>query len=357
MSGFSVVIGNPPWIAHAGRAAHPLPDGTRAICEFINPAFAGFRTTHGMIIRRAAELLRAGGTLGLIVPTSVADLDGYGPTRSAVDELCVVEDDLEQFGADVFPGVFQPCMSLVARRRNTPTKATDAVWNLHREDMSADDAAFLARLIALPPLDPKSFGERGLQTDKAMRASLTAVASTTHTIAVREGGTIREFTRLPVELFASPDDLCLWGIKQDDFTHIPVVLRQTARFPIAAVHDGTVFRNSLLAAFPISPWTPPALCAFLNSTLVRWHHYKRFRDARQGMPQVKIGHLRTIPAPPKSTEVAIRPLHEFGTLAMESNRELNPTERNDLDKIVATAFGLTPEEREVLLQWSRTMPK
>src|SRR4051812_21809153 len=117
MSGFDVVIGNPPWIAHAGRAAQPLPDGVRAFCEFINPAFAGYRTTHGMMIRRAAETLGPGAVLGLIVPTSISDLDGYAPARAAFNELCVIEGELADFGADAFPNVFQPCMALIARRR------------------------------------------------------------------------------------------------------------------------------------------------------------------------------------------------------------------------------------------------
>lgn len=353
---FDVVLGNPPWIAHAGRAAQPLHPGMRRFAEATNPAFAKYRTTHGMMIRRAAELIREDGFVGLVVPTSVSDLDGYAPTRAAFDQLCEVHPRLADFGADAFDTVFQPCMALIGRRRTAPVQGNPACWTLRREDLGNAQASLLEYLTSLPTLDPRSFGERGMQTTKAMRAKLISAPTATHTVPIRAGGTIREFSRLSPALFADPSDLADWNINTQEFACIPIVLRQTARYPIATLHDGTVFRNSLLAAFAIQPWTPPALCAYLNSTLIRWLHYTRYRDARQGMPQVKIGHLRSLPSPPRLSAEWLARLEQICQEATQSD-ELSPTTRTALDAHVQSAFGLSAQHHDQLLAWATAMPR
>jgi hypothetical protein len=355
--GFDVVLGNPPWIAHAGRAAQPLHAGVRRFVEATNPACSGYRTTHAMMIRRAAELVRPGGMVGLIVPTSVSDLDGYAPARAAFDALCDVTPCLADFGAEAFEGVFQPCMALVGRGRIEARTGRSACWSLRRGDLTHLETALLARMAMLSPVDPRCFGERGVQTNRAMRARLADCPTASHTVALREGGTIREFTLLPPSLHADPADLAAWSVDASAFSLIPIVLRQTARYPIATLHDGLLFRNSLLAAFPVAPWTAPSLCAYLNSTLIRWLHYKRYRDARQGMPQVKIGHLRSIPAPPQLDTSLIGSLHAIGVEATGRNSGLDEVQRDTLDRLVEASFDLTTDETLMLRAWARAMPK
>src|SRR5262249_21992190 len=95
--GFDACVGNPPWVAYVGRAAQPLPPELARYYEATNPAFHGYRTLHGLFVRRAAELVRPGGRVGLVLPTSVADLAGYAPTREAHDALCQVDPELGGF--------------------------------------------------------------------------------------------------------------------------------------------------------------------------------------------------------------------------------------------------------------------
>jgi hypothetical protein len=83
-----------------------------------------------------------------------------------------------------------------------------------------------------------------------------------------------------------------------------VVIRQTARYPIAAVHDPACgFRNSLLAGYTEDPFT---LVALLNSTLLRAYHLASQRDGRQSVfPQLKVAALRNMPKPPASADVSM----------------------------------------------------
>jgi predicted RNA methylase len=101
---FDLVVGNPPWLAYAGRAAAPLTREAREAMRRRYRAMAGFPTLHGAFLQRAMELAAEGGAMGMLVPTPVADLAGYGPTRAAVrchGRVCKPLDDL----SESFPGV------------------------------------------------------------------------------------------------------------------------------------------------------------------------------------------------------------------------------------------------------------
>ena len=86
--GFDLLIGNPPWIAHAGRAAQPLAPQVKAFSKTVYRSFAGYPTTHGMFVERTARLLAPSGGLGLIIPSSLSELPSYEPTRLAHDAVC-----------------------------------------------------------------------------------------------------------------------------------------------------------------------------------------------------------------------------------------------------------------------------
>ncbi|HEX7669171.1 MAG TPA: hypothetical protein VF395_06300, partial [Polyangiaceae bacterium] len=166
--GFDACIGNPPWVAYAGRAAQPLDPKVAAYYERTNPAFHGYRTLHGLFVRRGAELLAAGGRLGLVLPTSVADLAGYARTRAAHDAISEADANLLDFGDGAFQAVFQPCMALTSTRRPghgaSPTHSPGVPWQLARTDLDDVGSRLLERLQQLPVLDAALFGERGFQS-------------------------------------------------------------------------------------------------------------------------------------------------------------------------------------------------
>jgi hypothetical protein len=162
-------------------------------------------------------------------------------------------------------------------------------------------------------------------------------------VPIRAGGDVGAFALGAPTLAIDPAYL-----RADRFARIAFVVRQTARQPIAAATDGTPFRNSLLAGFDDDEWPAPLLLALLNSAPVAWHHQRRFRDARQGMPQVKIGHLRAIPAPPALAEVRAE-LVALGTALSGRNDGVRGDEQARLDELVTSAYELDDGERLLAL--------
>lgn len=368
--GFDGVLGNPPWIAHAGRAVQPMEPALHRFLCTSNPAFAGYRTTHGAFVYAASAMLREGGRLGLVLPTSIADLHGYAPVRRAHDALCQVIEPLADFGDGAFEGVFQPCMALVSVRAGAPKKARGASgrakarplgapWALTRKDISAGGLSLLERLKAMEKLPASLFGERGFQTTPELREYLIELKrpKAPYSTPIREGADVTAFYLGKPRVFANRDGLGAKMRPAHEYEAVPLLVRQTARFPIAVKNDGHAFRNSLLACFEQKPWPWFVLLALLNSSLLRWFHYHAFRDARQGMPQVKIGHLRSIPAPQlisKHIRLKCKALCEEWS---RRNRGIGVEEQRALDELVFDAYGLGDVERRLVWRWVRSAMK
>ncbi len=367
--GFDVVLGNPPWIAHAGRAVQPLPPGIKQFYESQYEAFGNYPTTHGLFAGAVPRVLRRGGRLGLVLPSSLSELDGYTATRTAHDRLCEFTEELVDFGEGRFPGVTQPCMALVSRRveggrgddRGRP-------WPVARPDLNEEDRGLLAYLASLPTVPPELFGERGVQSDKALLEHfvVSGVPVGRFTTPIREGTDVREFELLAPRYHVDPRALGGRMRASREFQAARVLIRQTARYPIAAVSDGVAFRNSLVAGFELPGWPADAVAALLNSALIRWMHYMRFRDARQPiMPQVKIAHLRAISVPGPSFEAQAQDLASLGRQlagvakpssgedpAPGSDREAaHSALRAKLDRVIAELYGLNTQQEALVRLW------
>lgn len=358
--GFDVVLGNPPWIAHAGRAAQSLPPGVKSYFQANYESFADYPTTHGMFVTVAARSLRTDGYLGLVVPASLSELGGYAPTRAAHDKLCDFPQELVDFGEGQFPGVTQPCMALVSRRcsHGRNSEIVGEPWPMERPDLNDTAKSLIARLSELPVLPAELFGERGVQSDKALAEHFreSREPADRFTTPIREGTDVREFQLLPPRFHVDRNGLGGRIRTVEEFESVRIVVRQTARYPIAALSDGIAFRNSLVAAFESTDWPAHALLALLNSAFVRWLHFFRFRDARQPvMPQLKIGHLRAIPRPPIEDRDAKTQLENIGKRLTVCCGIASPAERAELDAVVFGLYRLSPEEQELVLGWHDTL--
>lgn len=352
--GFDAILGNPPWIAHAGRAAQSLPQELKAHLKRNAESFSGYPTTHGVFAGTLPKMLRNGGRLGLVLPTSVSELDGYAATRRAHDRYNAFPEELIDFGEGKFPGVTQPCMALVSERVEHG-RGDDAgrPWPVARPELGLDDLRLLEKMRSFDVLPAGLFGERGLQSDRALLVHLEKSPSPTgrFVIPLREGTDVREFQLLPPRLHADPVGIGARLRSPEEFQFVRFVVRQTARFPIAALSDGAAFRNSLLAGFELPEYPAQALVSLLNSSLIRWAHFQRFRDARQPiLPQVKIGHLRLLPAPPRPLISVAQDLEALGTRAA-SGSEDRMAIRASLDAIVFELYGLTDPERSLVERW------
>lgn len=359
--GFDAIVGNPPWVAYAGRAAQPIEPSVFSYLVRRNPAFFGYRSLHGLFVWRCASLLRPGGRLGLVVPTSVSDLDGYEAVRSAHDDLCDPDADLPDFGSDAFDGVFQPAMGLLSTRRaaGSPRVApSTAVWSLARSDVDAVAARLLDRLRALPVLPPSMFGERGFQTSAvdAVKIRQARAPIAPFITPLREGSDIGEYVARPPRHFLDRSAIAGRFRADEEWRAVRVYIRQTARYPIAAPGDGLPFRNSILAAFPGEGWSEHALLCYLNTWPIRWFHYMRNRDARQGMPQVKIAHLRALCAPPPSMAHLVERLSVIGQRLAAANAGIGGDDRAEVEGLVAEALAMTEEERRCVEAWAAKNP-
>jgi len=362
-AGFDAFVGNPPWVSYAGRAAQPLDAKSRRSFASTYASFAGYRNLQGLFIERSATLLRPSGRLGFIVPSSMSEQEGYAPTRAAHDRLCICDPNLRDLGNDAFSGVFQPCMALVSTRRHAApedafgevplSNGHRSIWPIERTDLDTVGHALLGKMGAHPALPPHLFGERGIQTSAGDVELMRDKPDARRTLALRTGGDIEPFLRRPPSLYCDPERLACRVRAAEEWTAIGVLIRQTARVPMATLSDGVAFRNSILAGFADDAYPATFLAAYLNATPIRWLHYVRHRDARQGMPQMKIGHLRATPAPPDDEmgRELVAELAAFGELLGAKNGGLEPHEQRHLDARVADAFRLTGEERRLVAQW------
>ncbi|MCS6899160.1 MAG: N-6 DNA methylase [Myxococcales bacterium] len=333
------LVGNPPWVSYVGRAAQPLAPERRASYARRFASFRGYRNLQALFVERCARELRPGGRLGLVLPSSMAELAGYAQARREHNRWCRCDEDLPDLGEDAFEGVFQPGMVLLSTRREGEGEADEGPWPLRRGDLDGETKILLEKLSG-PPLPGHLFGERGVQSTREERRKLRQEPDEEHPVGLRCGGDIQAFSVRPPSYYAAVGS---FGGKLEGgvWREVKVLIRQTARYPVAVRSDGIPFRNSLLAGFEDERYPGDFLVAYLNSTPIRWFHYLRHRDARAGIPQVKIGHLRGLPMPPPEL---VAPLARMGHELSKRNRGVSATEQVALDREVARAFRLTSEE-------------
>jgi SAM-dependent methyltransferase len=327
---FDAIVGNPPWVAYAGRSAESIAPSARAAWRRRFSSFKGFPTAHGMFIERAASLLAPGGRLALLVPVTVADLDGYRATRESLARYAVVEEPLVELDPRAFAGVVQPAMILAATARERPPRELESMghdsppptaapergarWALSRPGAAATAPSLapslVARLAGLPRFSPDTFGEGGFQSAGTISSHQLGPfpGEPRFSVPLREGADVEPFACRPPSLALDPDPAALARARATlrpaaFYARVPVLIRQTARFPIASRNEPAHgFRNSLLAGFSEDP---DALCALLNSALLRAWHLSSQRDGRQSVfPQLKVSHLRALPAPPPGATLA-----------------------------------------------------
>jgi hypothetical protein len=362
-SGFDFVIGNPPWVAHAGRSTQPLHAGLKRYFCATYDSFAGFPTTHGVFVELATRLLNADGRIAFVLPASVADLAGYAPTRKAHDRRCALIGPLPDYGEGRFAGVTQPCIALVSRRTATGRGASQTVggtpWEIERSDLDGGGLELLNRMSQCGTFPAELFGERGFQSTPALRKFILRQeqAEDPYCVPLREGTDVREYHLAQARYYA---DACLLqkGLRPlHEFKSVAIVVRQTARYPIAAKSDGLAFRNSLLAVMSHPQWHWSAMLCILNSALIRWTHYYRFRDGRQPiLPQLKVGHLRAVPAPPDRAMPEFGYLEKLGAELAERNRGVLDRERASIDEWVGKLYGISETECRMVTDWHGARP-
>lgn len=354
-SGFDAVIGNPPWVAFAGRAAQPLHPRLRRYFRDTFGAMRGYPTLQGLFIERAAALAPQG-VVALLVPSPVADLDGYRYVRRVLTASHRLREPLIELGQDAFESVVQPCFILVADP-DPGAAADERPWRLAERQRvaGAAEAVRVPEILELianaPALPAAAFREMGFQSSRIASRELmlrAAAPDPRHRYPLLQGRDVSEFAEGPPRLYlcAEPEELARAGCrvrKQDDYQRARFVVRQTADVPIAALHSGLPFRNSLLAGLEVDDLSAELLVALLNSALYRALHLSMRRDARQAaFPQVKLAHLRALPRPPDDPGLCAR-LVDLTRRA--SSDGVDPALRRELDDAVFGLFAVPDDHR------------
>jgi len=295
------VLANPPWVSFSGRRAVELTPEQRARYRRTWASFESWPSLHGPFLERiAAHLAGWRGHACVALPAAVCELAGYGPLRAAVSEHAALEGPPADLGERVFPGVVQGAVLIDLRGRARRGPPDPAPW----ARLDAGDRRLLARLSELPRLPPESFRDAGVHTGNAGRVLIAPRPADEAWAPIRAGRDLRAFELAPPRLWLRTDlapggPLRFRVAPLDSYRRFPVLLRQTARRPVAALHlRPTYFRNSLLACAGAPRLHPAFVTAVLNGPVAGAWHRIRFRDARQrAFPQVKIAHLRSQPFP------------------------------------------------------------
>lgn len=371
-AGFDVVLGNPPWLSYTGRQKVPIPSSSLA---FLTARFAAIRRwpcSHSAFLLLGRDLLHGGGRCGFVLPRQIADLDSFEPVRESLSKDSRIARDISDVGEDAFSGVTQPVALYFFERTGIPS---DRTWVVDTPSSTGKGRAAGQSLTAngstdalrdlrsafgsLPSFPPKTFSDPGVHTGnvskKIVMSAPVAAVPQGHLERVREGKDIRPFHLGAPRKWVWIDPLLSEGEycrirARDRYTEVPILLRQTARHPIAARHTvPTYFRNSVLACHGLAPIPDRVLVGFLNSTLYAYLHRARFMDSGQkAFPQVKIKHLHLLPMPPVNTLLAddsalmrqidgiVERLETAGW-----GEELPVDVVDQLDVLVMQAFGLS----------------
>jgi len=320
---FDAVLGNPPWASFSGRHAEDLPLSLRRTLSRYE-SFRGWPSLHGPFLELAVRLSR--GRVALLLPAQVLDLDGYGAVRALVRAHCRVEGILD-CGERGFEGVVQPCCALFLVRKEGGSGGGASPFLVTAEELVrfAD--------IRRPPAD--AFGDIGVHTGNCAAKLLR-----TRGYPIREGRDVHPYrvTRprkhFDPEARVGPGDY-FRAATLARYREVPIVLRQTASRPIAALHsDAGYFRNSVLACMGLPGLPHEVTVAWLNSSAVAHYHTTAVREASQiAFPQVKLKPLRDLPLP--RAEDAPPGLFRLSRDVF-SDLSLEP----DLDALVSAWFGL-----------------
>jgi hypothetical protein len=331
----SAVLANPPWVSFSGRQAgkrskRPTDQG-------------GWPSLQGAFLERIARHCAASGQgARLLLPASLLELPRYEAARARAFQHAHLARTPQELGENAFPGVLAPAV-LAELQPGPPPAPNDA--------SSPADAELLALLAKKPRFPSGTFADPGVHTGNSS-AELVSSKPRPGWAPLRRGADLQPYAlgaaSLHLRLDLAPGEGRRFRIPSlERASEFPLLLRQTARRPLAALHQApTFFRNSLLAVRPVADLAPELVVALLNSPLAGACLRLAFRDARQrSFPQMKVGALQTLPLP-FERRAGSETVHDEVVARVQALRPGSatfPAQIEALDAVVARAYGL-PEQ-------------
>jgi hypothetical protein len=332
----TAILANPPWLSFSGRQAAPGGGPVH------HRGPGGWPSLQGAFLERIARhCAHQEQPARLLLPGSVLELEGYAALRQAIASLVHADGAPEELGENAFPGVLEPSVLLSL----APGAGEDLSRSGERGRANCD---LMRRLRTFPRFAPETFADAGVHTGNSGRLLVLEEAAP-GTALLRRGSDLAPYNLRPpclhlrLDLERGPERRFRISAREH-YAGFPILLRQTADRPMAALHrQPTYFRNSLLAARATPGLAPEFLVALLNGSIAAWWHRASFRDARQrSFPQVKIGHLRTQPTPIQE-RAQDAPLHDEvvrRVQALEPGADSFEAARQTIDGLIVRAFGL-----------------
>ena len=353
--GFDAVVGNPPWVSYSGRGAHPLTESNRAAFTARFELFKGWRALHNLFIELALRLTKSGGRILLILPAQVADLKKYEAVRQMIHGALLLPEKLPYFGERAFESVTQPTFSLLGTRSkhrvmlNPDHSGTELLLDISQTELSPRSQQVMHILHRAPRPPHSSFGDKGFNTGSHGK-SLIMRSPEGDCAPIRVGKDLQPYKIsapshwIRIGWQPGPDQRAIFIPPVERYHGIPIVLRQTAKRPIATLHtEPTYFRNSVLACLGLPDVPHQVTVAWLNSTLIAWYHLMTLREAnQQAFPQVKVRHLRNLPLPSWSS----LKLEELTSLVTQLDQHGidHDQVRASLDLQITLAYGLSHDD-------------
>ena len=314
------IIANPPWCSFSGRQRSSITTRSER----------GWPSLHGAFLEQIAVHVGREGTGAIVLlPASVMELEGYGPLRERVTRHAALAAAPIELAEDAFPGVLEPAVLL----QLTPSQGCGSP-----QPWTTPCDPIVEVLATFPRLPESAFADPGVHSGNSSR-QLIQPAERIDLPGVRQGRDLQPWSlgppsaRLDVHLERSSERR--FRIPPlERMQAFPVLLRQTAARPMAAVHTApTYFRNSLLAVREVEGLDPRFVASVLNAQVLADWHQAAHLDARQrAFPQLKVRHLRAAPFP-IAHQSEDPSLHD-ALVAAYGDGPL-------VDRLVAEAFGMS----------------
>lgn len=357
------VVANPPWGALAGRQSRRLPEALRR--RLAGAGSRGWPSLQGPFLVRIARHVAEHRTgARLLVPAALLESPRYAPLRAELARSVRPEGPPEELGERAFPGVTAPAVLLALVPLDAPLEPQAAGrWG-------SEPPPLVRALAGLPRAPARTFADPGVHTGNQAAALVVRGGPEQPSPAhrpLREGRCLAAHDLGPprawIRTDLTPDPERRFRLRaRAHYAGFPVLVRQTADRPIAALHaQPTYFRNSLLAARAVEGLDPAFLVAVLNGPVAAAWHRARFRDARQrAFPQVKVGHLAELPLPlphrdrdPRLHDELAARARALAAGSSGADRERFEREVEALGRRTLGAYRLTPELAAAALEGAR----
>lgn len=334
--GFDIVIGNPPWGAEL-----PSDSGDYISRTYPNSS-QNFKDTYKHFIELSIGLLREGGYLGFVTPSSLLYQPRYTDVRDYIDQY---EWTCVNLGEKIFEGVNLPCCLIIVKKKLSEERRRlfdltavprDQLMPLLSSDQLAayaeiDPVALLEQPDVITLDDVFLMKDAGV---KHQRVGVGMASKGKTDLRERlystnpEPDTYPLLTGSDIARYSTPDSVSLYLrksyksiLKENEIVYFDpkmmaadpkIVWRQTADKIRATIAEGKWFANTVQAGLIREEYADRIdlhyMLGVLNSSLYEKLYRQKVLEAGRMFPQVKLAYLKELPfiiAPvPVQTKIA-----------------------------------------------------